>query len=243
MGTVVVLDQDTVMGLIEGLVASATINGTGQLVFTKQDGSTATIGYVADHGNQYGLADDDHTQYAKADGTRGSFASVAQGAKADAARPNINATADVNGGDSTAWIEEFTVTDDATSTSGWKNRFVGWFRHRVSGSPVSDSLRRMVIWFNEYFELRLAPAKHNTVALRVFVRDTATTQTTARDSTVPLIQLMDDRNVRTPIWGLHDDGKIRVGANEVPTQHIIVLSAAAAVPTGTPANTVIVRTA
>ena len=42
-------------------------------------------GGVSDHGALTGLADDDHTQYALADGSRGSFATAAQGALADSA--------------------------------------------------------------------------------------------------------------------------------------------------------------
>lgn len=42
-------------------------------------------GGVTDHGNLTGLADDDHPQYAMADGSRGSFATTAQGSKADSA--------------------------------------------------------------------------------------------------------------------------------------------------------------
>ena len=42
-------------------------------------------GGVTDHGALTGLADDDHPQYALADGTRGTFATTAQGAKADTA--------------------------------------------------------------------------------------------------------------------------------------------------------------
>jgi hypothetical protein len=208
---------------------------------TKKDGTTSTVGYVRNHSELLNLDADDHEQYALADGSRGDFASEAQGAKADAAREDVNASIEFNGGDSTSWVEEYTVVDDGTSTSGWVNRFVGWFRHRVSGVPVADNLRRMVIWFNEYLELRLAPAKHNTVALRIFVRDTSTTQTNTRDPDIPLLQLMDDRSVRTPIWGLYPNGRIRVGANEVETRPVIVLSAAASVPTGTPSGTVIIR--
>lgn len=40
---------------------------------------------VTDHGALTGLGDDDHTQYALADGTRGAFATQAQGALADSA--------------------------------------------------------------------------------------------------------------------------------------------------------------
>ena len=42
-------------------------------------------GGVTDHGALNGLADDDHSQYALTDGSRGDFATVAQGAKADTA--------------------------------------------------------------------------------------------------------------------------------------------------------------
>lgn len=42
-------------------------------------------GGVTDHGALTGLADDDHPQYALSDGTRGNFATAAQGAKADTA--------------------------------------------------------------------------------------------------------------------------------------------------------------
>lgn len=46
------------------------------------DGEDGSGGGVSDHGALTGLGDDDHSQYALADGTRGSFASTAQGALA-----------------------------------------------------------------------------------------------------------------------------------------------------------------
>lgn len=46
-------------------------------------------GGVTDHGALTGLGDDDHSQYALADGSRGDFATEAQGALADAAVPQI----------------------------------------------------------------------------------------------------------------------------------------------------------
>lgn len=45
----------------------------------------AQAGPIDDHGALTGLADDDHTQYALADGSRGAFATEAQGALADSA--------------------------------------------------------------------------------------------------------------------------------------------------------------
>jgi len=236
MGTVIVLDRDTVMGLIEGLVESATINGTGQLVFTKQDGTTATIGYVADHGNQYGLADDDHTQYALANGTRGDFATTAQGAKADAARVNTATNVGLNAGDTTTgYLEEVTLTDDGSSTSGWINRWVWKF--------VSSSVTRLVTFLNEYGELRGAPAKLNTTWLRVFIKDGPSTPSGTRDPDVPIMQMMDDRTNRTPVWGLYPDGNQRVGEEEIEMSYVLVLGDSDPIPTGTPAGTVIVREA
>ena len=242
MGTVVVLTAERVTELINAGIVNAVINGSGNLIFTKADASIIDVGDIKEHGTMTGLLDDDHTQYALADGTRGEFATTAQGDKADAARPNLQAETDFDGGDAGSWIEEFTVTDDDTATSGWVNRFVGWFRHRVAGAPVADNLRRMVIWFNEYMELRLAPAKHNTVALRLFVRDTGTTQTNARDQDVPIFELMDDRGIRTPILGLYPNGHFRIAEDMIETAHVLLLGPADPVPTGTPAGTIIVRT-
>lgn len=242
MGTVIVLSSEAVMALINNAVTGATITGGGELVLQKPGGVTVNLGNVTDHGELIGISDDDHTQYALSDGTRGDFATEAQGALADAARPNVRAVIDVNGGDANGWVEQVTVTDDNTATSGWVDRFIGFFRHRVSGAPVADNLRRRVHWRNEYQELRLAPAKENTVALRIFVRDTATTQTNARDANVPLLQMMDDRGVRTPIWGLYPNGKVRVASQEIETAHVLLLGPTDPVPTGTPAGTVIVRT-
>jgi hypothetical protein len=69
MATAVVLDKDTILGLIADMFVDAVINGSGQLVLTKQDTTTVTVGYVQDHSHMLHLTTaDDHTQYAKADG-------------------------------------------------------------------------------------------------------------------------------------------------------------------------------
>lgn len=133
----------------------------------------------------------------------------------------------------TAFVEKYTVEDDGTPTSGWVDRLVAFFK------PVGTAAR-MVHWLNEYFELRVAPAKHNTTAFRIFVRDSASVQPTARDADVPLLEMMDDRVNRIPIWGLYYQGEIRV--NEVPMNYAMVLGPLDAVPVGTPAGTIIVRT-
>jgi len=132
------------------------------------------------------------------------------------------------------FIEKATVVDDASSTSGWVDRIVMFFK------PSAILPSRMVHWLNEYFELRVAPAKHNTVAFRIFVRDSDTVQTTARNMDVPLMEMMDDRVNRNPLWGLYPGAEIRV--NEVPMNYAMVLGPLDTIPAGTPANTIIVRT-
>lgn len=64
------------------------------LLFTPAgNGAAVGGGGSSDHGALTGLTDDDHTQYALADGSRGTFATAAQGALADTAvQPAVIAT-------------------------------------------------------------------------------------------------------------------------------------------------------
>jgi hypothetical protein len=242
VGTVVVLSAEAVEDLFGGAFVSATINVDGELVLTKGDTTTVNLGDIKEHGGLTGLGDDDHTQYALADGSRGDFATLAQGEAADNARVQMSAEIDLTGDGTDQFLEEITVSDDGTSTSGWVNRFRAYYRHRVSGTPVADNLRRLVFWLNEYGEPRVAPANSNTVAFRIFVKDTNTTQTNTRDADVPLLELMDNRTDRNAIWGLFPDGNVRITDNQIETAHVLLLGPADPVPTGTPAGTVIVRT-
>jgi hypothetical protein len=71
---------------IDGVTPGVEVDGTGAVVnVTVTTGSGGGGGGVTDHGLLTGLADDDHPQYALADGSRGSFATTAQGALADSA--------------------------------------------------------------------------------------------------------------------------------------------------------------
>ena len=238
MATVVVLSAEAVQALIDACVVGASIDGTGQLVLTLGDDSNVTVGYVRNHSQLLHLDADDHTQYALANGTRGDFATTAQGDKADAARVNLVTDTDVVeflGGSGTV-IETFLITEDATDTTDWTNRLAVQFRDDDTSDP------RNVFALNEYGEPRVAPAKHNTVAFRLFTVENPLNEDAARSDTVPIIEMMDDRTARNHLWGVYSTGMMKIMAGQIPVAYTIVLGPSDAVPTGTPAGTVIVRT-
>lgn len=133
----------------------------------------------------------------------------------------------------TVSVEEESTNQDLGSAP---NRWMGMFK------PFGLSARA-VSWFNEYMEFRLAAAKHNTSAMVIYVRENATVQPTARNDTIPLFVLRDDRDLRTHYWGLYNYGVVKFGPNAHVWIPAIKLSAAAAVPAGLPADTIIFRTA
>jgi hypothetical protein len=237
MATAVVLDKDTILGLIADMFVDAVINGSGQLVLTKQDTTTVTVGYVQDHSHMLHLTTaDDHTQYAKADGSRGSFATTTQGTKADNARPNVQAAISFNGDGSTAWVERTTIVNDGTDSSAWVNREEFYYDNTVGGgAPKLTSFK------NEYGEYRGVPAKHTTVPWRLFEKNAS--GDTSHDNDVPMIEIMDDRGTRTSLFSIvkHSAGYYQNQVKDVPFNYVLVLAAAASVPTNTPNDTLIVR--
>src|SRR5690606_20924752 len=62
---------------------------------------------------------------------------------------------------STDTLGTFTVESDGTATSGWPNR-LAWLYKPLGG------IAKLVQWINEYGELRITPARSNTVGFRVF---------------------------------------------------------------------------
>jgi hypothetical protein len=235
MGTVVVLSKDATMAILNGTYNGATINGSGKLILTKVDGSTQDVGFVQDHSQLLHLSADDHTQYAKADGSRGSFATTAQGTKADNARPNTQAAISFNAGDSTSWIERITIVNDGTSSTGWLNRIEFRYDPTVGGGSGTS---RLTLFINEYGEVRIVPGKTNTTAFRIFTKDQP--GDSAHSTTVPLMEIMDDRTTRTSLWSVYSTGFI--GFKDVVMNYVLVLAGATAVPANTPAGTLIVRT-
>ena len=106
-----------------------------------------------------------------------------------------------------------TIADDGSSSSSWPDRF------RVVFAPQAGT-SRTTFWLNEYGEFRGMPGKDNTVAGRFFAAlDTA--GYAARSSTVPVLEVTDQRNgTRTTIFGVYKGGRVtmtRLEANETRT--------------------------
>jgi hypothetical protein len=236
MATVVVLSEDAVNALIAGAVETADINGSGELVFTTHDGSVINVGVINDHGGLVGLGDDDHTEYALADGSRGAFATPAQGTKADDARPNLEADISINASGSDKWIERFTVVADGVDAdTTWEDRVSCFWDDTIGGgNPIR------VFSLNERFEPRYIPAKTNTTGLRGFTKRAS--GDTAHSSTVPIQQIMDNEDNRNNVWGILADGTTVIAAGLIHMAYVLVLGPSDTIPTGTPAGTVIVRT-
>lgn len=232
MGSVVVLDADRTMELINAGFVNATIDINGALILSRPDGTSVTIAGIKLHGDLMGLDEDDHPQYALSDGTRGDFASVEQGQKADGARPNVNA--DVTFSDGTDQLEKVTIVSNG-DTSTWASVFEFWFQDTDGLGP------RRCFYINEAGELRAAPSRWNTVAARFFAKELPNNPTAARSTTVPIVELMDDRTTRTSLRAWMWDGTLT--RRGVKMSECVVLNSTDPVPTGTPANTVIIRTA
>jgi len=98
------------------------------------------------------------------------------------------------------------VVDDSSSASNWPDRILLLY----DGEYVT--------WFNEYGEYRAAPAKRNTVGWRMFVALTPTGYSN-RNMSVPVLQVVDDRTNRTPLFEVYGDGRV-MAAGEVSAPNI-----------------------
>lgn len=105
-------------------------------------------------------------------------------------------------------LESVTINDDGSDTSTWPNRLEMWFN--------SGGKTRRTTYFNEYGELRVAPGKTNTVAVRFFAKEMATDA--AHSSSVAVFEVMDDRQTRTQLFAVMPDGKViapNIGAKTI----------------------------
>jgi hypothetical protein len=149
----------------------------------------------------------------------------------------------------TEQLASYTIVDDGSSTATWPNRWE-WLFDPVSGAA------KLVQWVNEYGELRLTPAKDNTVALRIFGR----TAPTDGAHSGPVFEIQDNRTDRNTKFGVEEDGDVTSGSisaagtiqstgaitRAVPSgptlqTGYVPLATAASIPSGTPTGTPIIR--
>lgn len=108
---------------------------------------------------------------------------------------------------STGSLGTITTESDGTSTAGWPNRLA--FLYKIFGGTA-----KLVSWFNEYGEIRVTPAKDNTVGLRVFVGDTPG-EFSARNQTAPVLEVSSDRANRNNVFGIYGDGALTINGRRV----------------------------
>lgn len=95
-------------------------------------------------------------------------------------------------------VSEDVVNEDASS---WPNRIELGLR-RMVGAVLQP--RRLVTFFNEFWEIRGVPAKTTTTWLRVYGKEF--TADPDHDPTVPLIEVSTNRDTRITNWGVMANG-------------------------------------
>lgn len=138
----------------------------------------------------------------------------------------------------------WTIVDDGTSTANWPNRMIFQFDPLGAGETVQT------FCLNEYGEPRVIPAKPNTVGFRVFEKQFSSSP--AHSATVPVLEVMSDRDNRVSQFAVMPGGKTvqagdatiggKITASNLPPG-ILVLGSSDPVPGGTAAGTVIIRRA
>lgn len=139
------------------------VSGSGTLsdpyvITSVPEGGGGGGGGVTDHGALTGLGDDDHPQYALADGSRGSFATVAQGVKADTAvQParTITAGTGLTGGGDLSANRTLAVaygTTSTTATVGNDSRVTGAIQASITdakgdiiAATAADTVARVAV--------------------------------------------------------------------------------------------------
>lgn len=97
----------------------------------------------------------------------------------------------------TDYWQKVEVIDDGTTTTSWPNRL------EVAFTP-SGGTRGLTTYLNEYGELRVEPAKSNTVAARFFTKH----QPGDAAHTVNVFEMMDDRTTRTVLMSIDASGNV-----------------------------------
>src|SRR5690606_1272364 len=103
-------------------------------------------------------------------------------------------------------VSTVNVVDDSSSASNWPDRILVLY----DGEHAT--------WCNEYGEYRAAPAQRNTVGWRMVAARTPTGSSN-RATSVPVVQVVDDRRNRTPLFEVYGDGKV-TAAGEISAPNI-----------------------
>lgn len=114
------------------------------------------------------------------------------------------------------FFADLIINEDSSPTTGWRDRFRASY-HTLLG------VTSLVHWWNEYFELRLMPAKSNTVPFRIFVKNTPADPA----HTGMVLEITDNRTDRNTLAGFDSAGNVvavnlglqLVAASVAPADH------------------------
>lgn len=98
----------------------------------------------------------------------------------------------------TDFWQKLEIIDDGSLTTSWPNRLEAAF-------TPSGGTRGLTFYLNEYGEVRIEPAKANTVPLRVFTKHAPGDAA----HTVNTFELMDDRTTRTLLMSIDSAGNVK----------------------------------
>jgi hypothetical protein len=98
------------------------------------------------------------------------------------------------------------INDDGSNTDLWPNRFEFRFQRYPPGPGEGTFPLQTTTFFNEYGEIRIAPAKPSTVPLRLFQKEFQFNSD--HNEGVHLFEIMDNRSDRNILMGINNDGTI-----------------------------------
>lgn len=136
-------------------------------------------------------------------------------------------------------VTDIVIADDGSPTGTWPNRWT-WSFQPNGGSA------QLVNWINEYGELRITPAKVNTVGFRIFGK----TNTGDPAHSGPVFEIQDNRNDRNSMFSVDGVGNVAVAGDVAVTgdvtapnigAKVVVIPNGGTVPVGTPPGSVVLE--